>query len=155
MMRKNKGMDDHAARRWARADGGFSLLEFCVTVAVVATMVGILFPKLLDFADGARRRQAREDALCLGAAAALMVERGGFEPGEADAEERIRAEAGAETGAEFPGEIEDLTADGSFVYTREEGGKEYRVFFDAASLAVTDLPDGADAATQAIGGDGE
>lgn len=68
------------ARRWGRAEGGFSLLELVMVVAIIAALAAIAVPRMTQAIDNAKTNADRADVQQIAAALERFYEANGKYP---------------------------------------------------------------------------
>jgi len=121
--------------RGARSDGGFTAAELIVVALVVTVLIIVLFSGMGSLIYNARLTNVKQEAAGIGAAIEILKEEGRFDPGD----ERLPVLINGLTESEYKGGLSEIKTDGSFIYSRTEGGESFIVRYDSASGSVEEV----------------
>jgi len=117
------------------SDRAFTTVELVVVILVIGLIMAFIYPQMAALVLDAHLAEVRQDALAIGAAIEAIKLSGVFDPGDMRLSDMICEIAGKR----FDGHIDELGADGSFIYSRTVSGVEYSVLYDSRSSSVEDV----------------
>jgi len=133
--KKNKmyaGTDGFSTGRKLSGTDGFSTVELVVVVLVIIVLIALLLPAMNSIVSKTRLSNVMQDAAGIGMAVETMKIQGRFDHSDTRLLEIIYYESGLL----YTGHISDLRPDGSFIYSKTDGGVTYRVRYDSETGSV-------------------